>query len=124
MRSQLRFTPDQARQRYSLSPRCHQLQAGDGAWLYNPQQTEGLTPKLQRPWHGLYTIMRWLNDLVYKKQLGLRTKPKVVHRNRLWTYSGANAPTWFHDTEELPSHTTGTPADGATGYPATNESPG
>ena len=40
-----------------------------------------------------------------------RAKPKVVHYNRLWKYSGASPPTWFGDnvgslsvqTEPVPS---------------------
>jgi len=38
-----------------------------------------------------------MNDLVYRMQLGPKTKPKVVHRNRFWHYSGHNPPTWFSD---------------------------
>ena len=35
------------RQRYSPSPGCHQLQAEDVAWLYNPQWEKRLAPNLQ-----------------------------------------------------------------------------
>ena len=41
-----------------------------------------------------------INDLVYRIQLGPRAKPKVVHRNRLWRYSGMNVPTWYHAPEQ------------------------
>ena len=41
-----------------------------------------------------YIITKKINDLVYRIQLGPKTKPKVVHRNRLWKYSGSTAPNW------------------------------
>ena len=44
---------------------------------------------------GPYVVIKCINDLVYSIQLGPKTKPKVVHRNRLWHYSGHNLPTWF-----------------------------
>ena len=31
--------------------------------------------------------------------------PKVVHRNRLWRYSGMNVPTWYHAPEQEQSYT-------------------
>ena len=69
-------------------------------WLYNPQRKKDLTPKMQRPWQSPYVITKQINDLVYRIQLGPRAKPKVVHRNRLWCYSGMNVPTWYHAPEK------------------------
>ena len=39
-------------------------------------------------------VIKNINDLVYRIQLGPGLKPKVVHRNRLWKYSGKAPPTW------------------------------
>ena len=76
------------------------LEAGEAAWLQSPQRKKGLTPKLQCPWQGPYIITKQINDLVYRIQLGPKAKPKVVHRNRQWRYSGINAPTWYHAPEK------------------------
>ena len=59
------------------------LDVGDAVWLHNPQRKKGLSPKLQRPWEGPYIVTKVINDSVYRIQLGAKTKPKVVHRNRL-----------------------------------------
>ena len=73
------------------------------------------SPKLSRPWTGPYVVIKRINYLVYKIQQGLKSKLKVVHRNRLWRYKGHDPPEWMgtrykgHDppqwigTEE-PSH--------------------
>ena len=36
--------------------------------------------------------MKRVNDIVYRIQLGPRSKPKIVHFNRLFKYSGENPP--------------------------------
>ena len=55
------------------------------------------------------------------------TGTKVVHQNRLWAYTGANAPDWFQGKEPAArpsSHTpAGTVADEATNHPTTDKSP-
>ncbi|KAJ8948954.1 hypothetical protein NQ318_022976 [Aromia moschata] len=53
------------------------------------------SPKLQSNWEGPYTIIRKINDLVYRIQLSPRSKPKVVHLERLARYTGHNPPDWF-----------------------------
>ena len=85
------------------------LQEGDAVWLHNPQRRKGLTPKLQQPWQGPYIITKKINDLVYRIQLSLKAKPKVVHRNRLWKYSGS-VPNW-HQPENATTETQNTTAD-------------
>ena len=64
----------------------------------NPQRKKGVTPKLARNWKGPYVVTR-INDVVYRIQLGPRTKPRVVHCNRLWRYGGQSPPTWFTEKQ-------------------------
>ena len=49
--------------------------------------------------------MKPINDLVYRIQLGPRTKPKVVHWNRLWRYNGDNLPKWLDQQQTSPAET-------------------
>ena len=90
---------DKAKERYDLLQTALALDRGNFVWLHNPQRRKGFSSKLQRPWEGPYMITKKINDLVYRIQLGPKTKPKVVHRNRLWHYSGSNLPEWFQDRE-------------------------
>ena len=95
--SHLKMSSDRMKQRYDLLAQEEQpLEAGDAVWLHNPQKKKGLSPKLQRPWQGPYLVLKQINDLVYRIQLGPKCKPKVVHRNRLWRYTGSNTPTWLN----------------------------
>ncbi|GBM96741.1 hypothetical protein AVEN_134020-1, partial [Araneus ventricosus] len=43
----------------------------------------GLSPKLQQNWEGPYTIVKKLNDVIYRVQRSSNAKPKVIHINRL-----------------------------------------
>ncbi|GBO33841.1 hypothetical protein AVEN_102448-1 [Araneus ventricosus] len=54
--------------------------------MYNPKRRRGLSPKLQQNWEGPYTIVKKLNDVVYRVQRSPNTKPKVIHINRLAPY--------------------------------------
>ncbi|KAJ8935271.1 hypothetical protein NQ318_023157 [Aromia moschata] len=73
----------------------NQTRPGDAVWLYAPKRTKGKSPKLQINWKGPYTIIKKINDLVYRIQLSPRSKPKVVHLVRLAKYTGHNPADWF-----------------------------
>ena len=103
----LKMASDRMKQRYDLLQNGVSLSAGDPVWFHNPQRKKGLSPKLQRQWQGPYVVTKKINDVVYRIQLGSHQKSKVVHRNRLWYYSGHNPPTWFSTT---PNSTPVTPA--------------
>ena len=98
-RNNLRLKSDRMKEYYDAGSQDETLNEGDPVWLYNPTRKKGLTPKLTRPWQGPYIIVKRINDLVYRIQLGPKCKPKVVHKNRLWRYTGNNVPSWnFNDT--------------------------
>ena len=97
---QLQLMSNKMKQRYDPLLECQPFQAGDAVWLHNPLRKKGLSPKLQRPWQGPYIVTKRINDLVYRIQQGPKAKPKVVHRNRLWCYSGENVPTWYKAPEQ------------------------
>lgn len=99
-RGQLQLVSDKMKDRYDLLQTVEPLERGDPVWLYQPQRKRGLSPKLQSNWEGPYLIIKKINDLVYRVQQGPRTKAKVVHRNRLWRYSGSNPPTsWLQNKD-------------------------
>ena len=107
----MKITSDRMKERYDLSVDDTLLERGDPVWLYNPQRKKGKTPKLTRPWQGPYLVIKRINDVVYRMQLSPRSKPKVVHRNRLWRYSGISIPDWLDransptlDQEESPDN--------------------
>lgn len=65
---------------------------GDAVWLHSLARKKGISPKLQRPWQGPFLVTHRLNDVLYKIQETQKSKPKVVHSNRLKPYVGENQP--------------------------------
>ncbi|GBN05460.1 hypothetical protein AVEN_162558-1 [Araneus ventricosus] len=64
----------------------HHFKEGDQVWMYNPKRRRGLSPKLQQNWEGPYTIVKKLNDVIYRVQRSPNAEPKVIHINRLTPY--------------------------------------
>ena len=54
---------------YDLRADLKVFEAGDAVWLHNPQRKPGHSPKLMRAWEGPYTVMKAINDVVYRIQL-------------------------------------------------------
>ncbi|KAJ8953809.1 hypothetical protein NQ318_006657 [Aromia moschata] len=94
-REKLKIHSDKMKQRLDTTSTETAFKPGDAVWLYAPKRTKGKSPKLQSNWEGPYTIIRKINDLVYRIQLSPRSKPKVVHLERLARYTGYNPPDWF-----------------------------
>ncbi|KAJ8939257.1 hypothetical protein NQ318_015215 [Aromia moschata] len=94
-REKLKIHSDKMKQRLDTTSTETDFKPGDAVWLYAPKRTKGKSPKLQSNWEGPYTIIKKINDLVYRIQLSPRSKPKVVHLERLAKYTGHNPPDWF-----------------------------
>ena len=94
-RQRLKLWSGRMKRYYDIGTTESKLEVGDAVWLHNPQRKKGLSPKLQKPWQGPYVIMKRINDLIYRIQLGPRSKPRVVHFIRLWKYHGEKKPRWL-----------------------------
>ncbi|GBM15772.1 Fatty acyl-CoA reductase wat [Araneus ventricosus] len=72
--------------RYDSRATDHLFKEGDLVWMYNPKRRRGLSPKLKQNWEGPYTVVKKLNDVVYRVQRSPNSKQKVIHINRLAPY--------------------------------------
>ena len=94
-REHLKIASERQKKNYDHKAEAGGYHVGDTVWLHNPQKKKGYSPKLQRPWEGPYIVTSRLSDVTYRIQKGAKTKPRVVHYNRLKPYCGENPPTWF-----------------------------
>ncbi|KAK3885216.1 hypothetical protein Pcinc_010560 [Petrolisthes cinctipes] len=88
VRKSLRFSGEVMKSRYDAKANEVNFQAGDNVWFYNPQRKKGQSPKLQSPWDGTYTVLDSLSDVTYLIRRSRKSRPMVVHVNRLWQYHG------------------------------------
>ena len=93
-RNSLQVQSDRMKEYYDQNLVGRDIQVGDAVWMHDTQRKKGLTPKLNRLWKGPFVIIKKTNDLVFHIQQSPRSKPKVLHRNRLWKYTGSNPPNW------------------------------
>ncbi|VDI75512.1 Hypothetical predicted protein [Mytilus galloprovincialis] len=95
-RNKLKLSSDRMKRNYDVGTKMQTFDAGDPVWLHNPRRVKGLCPKLQNNWEGPYIVVNKLNDVIYRIQKGPKTKPKVVHQDRLKPYLGENVPIWLN----------------------------
>ena len=94
-REHLNVASERQKRNYDHKAQAGGYNRGDAVWLYSPKKVKGYSPKLQRPWDGPYLVTKRLSDVTYRIQKGIRSKPRVVHYNRLKPYCGENPPTWL-----------------------------
>ncbi|GBM22724.1 hypothetical protein AVEN_143498-1 [Araneus ventricosus] len=64
----------------------HHFKKGDLVSVCNRKQRRGLNTKPRQKCEGPYTVVKKLNDVVYRVQRSPNAKPKVIHFNRLTPY--------------------------------------
>lgn len=98
-REHLTISGENLKTRYDIRANTHAFKEGDQVWLHNPRRKKGVSPKLTSDWEGPYSVLKKINDVVYRIQLTRRSKPRVVHRDRLCKYKGQKEP-WFHVSDD------------------------
>ena len=89
--------------RYDYTVKPCRFEKGSGVWLHNPKKKKGQSLKLARHWEGPYVVVKHINDAVVRIQKSSRSKPKVVHVNRLKAYNGPQTFEWWSEkNQEVP----------------------
>ncbi|GBM54890.1 hypothetical protein AVEN_158322-1 [Araneus ventricosus] len=65
-RERIKLASERMKTRYESKATDHHFKEGDLVWMYNPKRRRGPSPKLQQNWEGPYTIVKKLNDIVYR----------------------------------------------------------
>ena len=70
-------------------------QEGDLVLCLNKAKTKGKSKKIDpNIWEGPFQIIQRISDLLYKVQLGRKSKTKIIHHDRLKPYTGNRIPDW------------------------------
>jgi hypothetical protein len=85
----LKLASDWKKTRYDKLASSAGYQEGDRVWLCHSTRTKGKSPKLQSSWEGPYTVVIWINDVMYRIQKNPRSRMVVVHLDQPATYQGA-----------------------------------
>lgn len=88
-RTHLSIASDSQKRAYDHRIHKNVFSEGSLVWLYNPSVKPGQCSKLSCKWTGPFTVIKRINDVVYRIQKNARSKPKVVHHDRLKRYEGS-----------------------------------
>ena len=103
-RENIQLSSNRQKKYYDHKAQLKQFNQGEAVWLHNPARKKGISPKLTRQWEGPYTVVTRLSDVTYRIQLSARSKPKIVHFNKLKLYVGWDKPTWFNKEVDIPQN--------------------
>ncbi|XP_041467477.1 uncharacterized protein LOC121417808 [Lytechinus variegatus] len=93
-RERLRVNTDRNKRTYDTHKAGEGYQKGDTVWLHTIRRKKEISPKLQRSWTCPFYVIDAVSDVTYRIQETSKSKPKVVHFNRLKTFVGAIVPNW------------------------------
>jgi hypothetical protein len=86
VRKNIKFASETQKRKYDHRAVENSYSEGDLVWLYCPQVKPGVCSKFARHWNGPYKVLSKINDVLYRVQMSQRSKPKVVHHDRLKKY--------------------------------------
>ena len=86
---------------YDRKASSHGLREGIFVWLHDPSKRKGISPKLQLRWKGPFLIVTQLSDVVFRIQASPRSKPVVVHADRLKPYEGEELNKWTWEPPQI-----------------------
>ena len=88
------------KKQYDRNAKTNEWKVGNAVWLFNPTKQIGKSPKLTNFWEEEpYVITEQINDVVMKIQKKGRSKPIIVHVDRLKLVEGAVDTSWFKTKE-------------------------
>ena len=90
------------RQKRNYDRRVHGplYEVGQFVWLHNTTRQPRLSKKLMLPWVGPYLVVEAMSDVTFRIQKSNRSKPMVVHANRLKLYEGPELVRWEYVVPE------------------------
>jgi hypothetical protein len=74
---------------------------GQFVWLHNTTRQPRLSKKLMLPWVGPFMVVEAMSDVTFRIQRSSRSKPTVVHANRLKLYEGPELAQWKYAAPEV-----------------------
>ena len=85
------------KRRYDLRVRPKEFSSGDWVYYLYPRKRIGRSPKWTRMYTGPYLVVGVLNSLLYRIQRSARSKPILVHVDKLKKVEGDAPKSWLNE---------------------------
>ena len=93
VREHLGTAAQRAKKHYDLRVRSTTFQPGDRVWIYCPRRKVGRTSKWARYYSGPYSVEHVFSDVLYRVRKDLRSKPFLVHVDKMKPYEDVDSET-------------------------------
>jgi len=100
VKSHLGCAAERAKKYYDLRVKRQRYAPGDWVYYYNPRHFRGRQDKWSRKFSGPFLVLSLLPPVNLKIQRSPRTKPFIVHSDRVKPWTGDVPTTWLHDESE------------------------
>jgi transposase InsO family protein len=100
VRSQLGKCAMRRKRYYDMRVRDATFKSGDWVWLFHPRRFARISPKWQRMYTGPYLVLHQIGPVNYRVQKSRRSKPVVVHVDKLKLCTGPTPVSWLTNAEQ------------------------
>jgi hypothetical protein len=94
-REQLRASAERRKTSYDVRVKKSTFATGDWVWYYYPRKYQGRSPKWQKLYTGPYLVLRAIPPVNFVLQKSQRSKPFVVHIDKLKRCFGETPKSWL-----------------------------
>jgi hypothetical protein len=92
---------ERMKRNYDVNIKTPSFKVGDMVWYYYPRRFSGRSPKWSRVYIGPYKITAALNDVNFVLKTSPRSKPIVVHIDKLRPFFGSTPQCWLKTNTEF-----------------------
>jgi hypothetical protein len=92
---------ERMKRNYDVNIKTPSFKVGDMVWYYYPRRFSGRSPKWSRVYIGPYKITAALNDVNFVLKTSPRSKPFVVHIDKLRPFFGSTPQCWLKTNTEF-----------------------
>jgi hypothetical protein len=96
-RDHLRVAAERRKRTYDIRVKTSEYVVGDWVWYWYPRRYQKKSPKWQKSYTGPYLIVRAIEPVNYVLQKSVRSKPFVVHIDKLKRCFGETPVSWLVD---------------------------
>jgi hypothetical protein len=100
-RKNLKHASQYQKKYYDTKSKKRKYHAGQHVWLHDPTRKVGVCSKLVSKWKGPYVVTKVLDDLICMVKRTKAARAKAYHVDRLFPYSGTQAPEWLKRESKL-----------------------
>jgi len=107
VRQQLQRSAGYNKRYYDIGVKPSRFEAGQWVWYFNPRKLQGKQMKWTQQYEGPYLILDIPTSVIAKIQQSSRTKPKVIHIDKLKKFEGEAPKVWPAAANALAAQSSG-----------------